>query len=462
MINLYDILDAADGQLFGEQSARMFNGFCINPRQIQSGDLFVALKSEGMDGHHFMEEAVEAGAAGLMCTDPPGFDTSDVTVIVMRDVEAALLNWTKYILRKYGTTVIGVMGSNGKSTTCAAIQQVLQTQYNVYHKSTAFGGRFGIPLSLGLLSDMHQLVVIELDPTQPGEMETMAAITEPAVAVVTNINGEANLLHDAARTLVESLPDDGLAVLSYDHPGVYDLRQDAPASTISVDREGASFGADLTAYNLVVALDKTGFDLRHINQRYIGKWVPLLGAHQLYAVLAALSVGLSFNVDIDTALAALTEMQPLPGRMRTLTGHNGATIIDDSYNADGHSLLAALAWLKDVKPAESIRETQLGQVSPHGDIHVALGDIDEIDTRQGVSSRQVGAALAQVTSWLIAEGEAAALLSRTSTDSGLPVSPHTYHLHPPGFCTHHQRHAGAKRCGAGQGQCQVAHGTHVG
>jgi alanine racemase len=256
-------------------------------------------------------------------------------------------------------------------------------------------------------------------------MQIMTAITEPAVGVVTNISGqegEVNPLYNEARTLVESLPEDGVAILSYDQPRIYDLRHSAsvPALTVSVDREGSSFGADLTAYNLVVALDKTGFDLRHVNQRYLGKWAPLLGAHQLYSVLAALGVGLSFGVELDHGLAALTEMQPLPGRMRTLASNTGATIIDDSFNADGYSLLAALAWLRDVKSPPSIRDTQLGQVSPQGNIYVALGAIDEIDAPLGVPARKVGSTLAQVTTGLIAEGEAAAAISRISIDSGLP------------------------------------------
>src|SRR5258707_11075337 len=116
MINLYDILEAADGQLFGDPAAVLFTDFCFDSRRVQDGELFIAVKTERGDGHQYMQEAVRGGASGVMCTHPPEFDTKDLTVIVMRDVEQALLNWARIILRKFGTAVIGVTGGAGKST----------------------------------------------------------------------------------------------------------------------------------------------------------------------------------------------------------------------------------------------------------------------------------------------------------------------------------------------------------
>lgn len=422
MINLYDILDAADGQLFGEPVAQIFNGFCFDSRQAKSGDLFVALKTERGDGHHYMEDAVKAGAMGLMCKHPPTFDTQGLTVIIMHDVESALMRWTSYILSKFGTTVVAVSGSYGKSTTREAISQVLRIRYQVYTGRTNFAGRFALPLALGQLTKQHELAILEFDSTQAGEMADMITHAPPTVGVVTHINPNHKTAIPEERVMIENLPSDGLAVLNYDDPLVREIVCSVPKLTISVDREGTSFGADLTAYNLIQALDKTGFDLRYGNMRYIAKWVRLLGAHNLYAVLAALSVGLSFEVPLENSLNALTQLEPLPGRMRPLLGLNNSQIIDDTYDATPNDMMLVLDWLKALRPQPSIKETQMGLVSPRGKIYVVLGDIADSHDRRPQSYMEIGAKLAEVASEIISEGDDAANAVRAALDKGFPVT----------------------------------------
>lgn len=422
MINLYDILDAADGQLFGEPAAQIFSGISFDPRQVKQGELFVALKTEAGDGHLYMEEAIQAGASGLMCTYPPSFETHGVTVMIMRDVEAALMRWAKYALTKHSTTVIGVTGMNGKSTARAAIAQVLSTRYQVYHSKSEFSGRFGLPLSLSQLGSGHQLAVLEYDPLHPGEMAEMVGAAQTTVGVVTSLPA-GSFLEGEARVLISSLPSDGLAVLNFDDPAARALSaaSSAPSLTFSVDREGKSFGADLIAYNLVVALDKTGFDLRYGSLRHLARWVPLLGAHQLYAVLASLAVGLAFEVPLEEGLEALTYLEPLPGRMRPLNGTNGCLLVDDSIDANTHSLAAALDWLKSVSPQAHVHETQAGLVSPQGKIYVVLGAIGGLEARQSAEVNVLGGKLEEVASEVITEGDAAAQLSRAAVEHGFPL-----------------------------------------
>jgi alanine racemase len=429
MINLYDILDAADGQLFGEPASQIFTAFAFDPRQVKRGDLFVAIKTERGDGHHFMEEAVQAGAAGLMCTHPPSFDTEGVTVVIMRDVEGALLRWTKYILNKFDVTVIGVAGSNGKSTACAAIAQVMGQRYQVYYHPTDFNGKFAIPLSLSQLTAQHQLVVLELDPTYSGEMGDMLAYIPVTVAAVTSISGPgqdnySNFVLQESDLLISRLPKDGLAVLNFDQETVRRLgvQSPAPNMTISVDREGASFGADLTAYNLVISIDKTGFDLRYGSDRYLGKWFPLLGAHQAYAALTGLAVGLAFDIPLEDGLKALTDLQPLAGRLRPLTGINNCLLIDDTASASAASFLAALEWLNAIRPKPSARDTVDGQISPHGVIYAILGDLEDVTQHSPLDTKRLGDQLVQVASVIVTEGDSAALLARSALEHGIPLA----------------------------------------
>jgi alanine racemase len=422
MINLYDILDAADGQLFGDPAAQIFSRFSFDVRQVRQGDLFVALKTEQGDGHHFMEEAVRAGAIGLMCTHPPSFDTQGITVMMMRDVEAALMRWTKFILTKYETTVIAVTGDRGKSTACHAIAQVLSTQYTVYLGQTTLAGRFGIPLALSTLGSEHQLVVLELDPQQPGDMEEMLNAVHPSVGVVINVGGgmqDNQFMETEAANLINKLPENGLAVLNYDDPAARRLSawSKLPPVTFSVDHSGTSFGADLTAYNLVTAVDKTGFDLRYKAERFLGRWIPLLGTHQLYAVLPALAVGLGFSISLPDALNALTHLEPLPGRMRSLNGVGGCLLVDDSFSASLPSLQAALKWIRAVRPETSVRETVYGQVSPRGNIYIILGDVDGLDKATNIIGEQVF----ELATGLVTQGEIAAQVARSAVEHGLPM-----------------------------------------
>ncbi len=188
MINLYDILEAADGQLLGDPAAVLFTDFCFDSRRVREGELFVALKTERGDGHNYIQEAIQGGALGIMCSHPPDFETPNITVVVMRNVEAALLNWAHIILRKFGTTVIGVTGSTGKSTAKEAIAAVLGTQYRVFKSPGSFNGRFGLPIALGKLAPEDKLAVLEFGTDQFGEMTDLVNATKPLVGVVTNIS----------------------------------------------------------------------------------------------------------------------------------------------------------------------------------------------------------------------------------------------------------------------------------
>ena len=415
MINLYDILEAADGQLFGEASAQIFSDFCFDSRRVRPGELFVAIKTDRGDGHHYMPDAVAGGATGIMCTHPPTFDTGGLTVIVMRSVEDALMRWTQIVLQKYGTTVIGVTGSVGKSTTKEAIAQVLSTRYKVYKNPGSFNGRFGLPLALGRLNKEHQIAVLEYGINQFGEMAEMVAATHPMVGVITAVNYAhtdrlgtlQNIAHEKAG-LVRGLPAEGLAVLNFDDPRVRDMASETGASvlTVGLDIHEPAFGSDLLAYNILVDRYKTGFDLRHGKERYPGRWVPLLGAHQLYSVMAALAVGLSYEISLADGLHALTQLEPLPGRMRPLEGPDGSLVIDDSFSANPEGMLAALDWLEAAKPA-------------NGRAIFIMGDMSELGSHSSLAHIQVGQRAAEVADLMVTKGDLSAGAGRVAIENGL-------------------------------------------
>ncbi len=417
MINLYDILEAADGQLFGEAGAALFTDFCLDARQAQAGALFVALKTEQGDGHQHMREAAENGALGIMCQRPPDFDTDGLTVIVMRDVESALLKWARIALKKLGTTVIAVAGGAAATTAREAIAAVLSVQHRVYKSADSFSGKFSLPLTLGKLAAEDKFAILEMPLTHDGGMSELAEIVKPLVGVVTDLNysgmGRFDQRHAFAEeyaALISALPENGLAVLNYDDDQIRAMRARTLANvlTMGLDRAGVAFGADFTAYNLLLARDKTGFDVRYANERYVGRWIPLLGAHTLYGVLAALAVGTAYNISVGESLNAIKELQPLPGRLSPLEGANGCLLVDDSFDANLPSTLALLDWLRDLRlPAEN------------GRLIFMLGSLGDFGKHTVSGHREIGRQAAEVVDVLVTEGDLAAVAGRAALDHGM-------------------------------------------
>lgn len=410
MISLYDLLEAANGQLFGEPHAQLFTGFCLDSRLAQDNQIYVARKTDYGDTHQYMREAVDRGALGILCTRPPDFDTSGLSVIIVKDTEVAMMNWASYVLEKLGPRVIAVTGSSGKSVTTEAIQQVLSTRYRVHKSTGEWQGRLRLPLALAGLRAEHEMVVLELTAWQPGEIPEMVQVTRPDVGVVTHLG----LAHTDAfvdleqmaqeeSLLVESLPDSGLAVLNYDEDRVRAMATQTRANVLTA---GCNFGADLMAYNIVVGQTKTGFDLRHGPERFVGRWTPLLGRHHLYNVLFALAVGLHYEIPLEDGLQALTEMQPLPGRMNPLRGINNCLLVDDTYDATPDSTEAALEWLRSVQDGTDSRTI------------FVMGDMDYLGQQTQRGHRMIGQVAADIADVIITQGPQAALIARSAVDQG--------------------------------------------
>lgn len=435
MIDLYDILEAANGQLFGEAASQIFTDFCFDSRRAEPGQLFVAVKTKHGDGHEYMQDAVQRGVTGIMCSTPPSFDTDGLTVIVMRDVELALIRWTERVLQKFGTSVIAVAGSAGKTTTKEAVATVLGGKYNVYKSPGSYNGRFGLPLALGQLGSEHQLAVLEFATDQFGEMAEMTAATQPVMGLVTNVGhshvdrlGSVLNVANEYRALIEGLPEDGIAILNYDDPLVRGMKTalHGAAMTVSVDVTGDVFGADLTAYNVLLSRYKTGFDLRFGTERHVGRWLPLLGAHNLYAGLMAVAVGLCFDVPIQESLRRLTELEPMPGRMRIFKGVGGCDIVDDSYSATPESTLAALEWLDAVVHPTPVPGETLESTAPdaedddrHGRVYVVMGDLAGLGSYSTRAYREIGARIARIADGLITKGDAAGEIGRVAEENGM-------------------------------------------
>lgn len=412
MISLYDLLTAANGQLFGEPVAHLFKDFTLDPEQVGDALLYVALRSGQGDVQRSIEQAIHNGIAGVLCAEPPTCDTDGVTVVMSRDPQKALLDWGSYILKKLDVKTIAVAGTIARATTLAATAQVLGRRYTVYPAHTAGDGQLQLIMALPRLRPGNQFIVMDMSSSRPGEMRQMIQAFEPDVVLIPHIhcnftrpfeNCDQVIQEQAA--LVTERPADSLTILNYDDDYSISLLPQAKTQvqTVGIDR----FGADVLAFNVLIAPNRTGFDLRYESERFLGRWTSLLGKHNLYGALAALLVGLHYDVPLSEGLRALTNIRPLPGQMNALDGLNGSLLIDDSERADVSSTLAALDWLQAVK----VR----GQRT-----FFVLGDLDANGSNGYVAGlRDIGERAVQVADVFITQGTDAAVAAQAARDLAL-------------------------------------------
>jgi len=408
MISLYELLEASSGQIFGTVAAQIFTDFCVDVAIAGPDQLFVALRSDQGNTHKNIAEAIERGVSGVICSSPPLTDTTGVTVILVRDTTAALLAWSHYVIGKFGTQVIAVTGSAGKSIAVDAIAKILGSQHQVYYRLMPDAGRLSVPLALSKLRADHRFAVLKLGSNQPGAMAAMVQAVQPNVGVVTHIGDlhtdyfdSPNQLAKEKSALIDYLSPGGLAVLNYDDDLVRAMAGEARSDVKTMGMD--SFGADMMAYNVDVDHKGTWFDLRYGSERYVKQWIPLFGQYYLYSVMAALLVGLHYDIPLTDSLEMIRELDPLPGRMNPLVGFNNSVIIDDTYSANPQATIAALDWLKRVK-TESNR------------VFCILGDMENLGAYAQTAHRSVGQHAAGIVDVMITQGSQAALSARAALD----------------------------------------------
>lgn len=419
MINLYDILKAANGQLFGEPTANLFTDFCLDPQQAGENKLFVALRTDQGDTHQYIEEAIQNGASGILCVEPPSCDTDGISVLMVRDTIDAMMEWSQYTLGKLGVRTVAVSGSAGKSAAVDAIFHILSTKYKVHSGNLDISGKLSIPLSLTSLTSEHDYVVLKLGATFSGEMLQMVEAIQPSIVVLTNID----CVHPAAfenckqytdeqAVLLEHLSPDSLVVVNYDDDRTRELasrvRDGVTVKTVGIDR----FGADVLAFNVKIGIERIGFDVRHEGERYVGRWSPILGMHQLYGLLAGVEIATFCDIPIEDALKSLTQVSSLPGRLVLLSGKNGVLLIDDSFAASHASTMAALDWMSAIRD------------DGHRTFFV-IGDIDDLGKNTRYGHRSVGQRAADIADIIITHGLNAGLIGRAAIDNG--KDPQTVH-----------------------------------
>jgi alanine racemase len=409
MIYLDDLLQATGGRLHGAAQATEFSSFAFDSRQLEPGQLFLAVKTATGDGHEFINDAVTRGASGILCeyAEALAHLPHPTTAVLVPDLQQALTDYARYILQKNHPKVIGVTGSSGKTTTKEAIAAVLQKRYCVFKNFGSYNGRYGLPIALGQLTPNHQVAVLEMACDSFGEIAELVRITQPQVGVITTINQThlaylgtlANIALEKGR-LVESLPFNGTAILNADDRHVAGM---VPRTKARILTFGLSSGADIRASDLKVRPDGLTFTLHYAGRSYPGH-TSLLGRHQIYPVLAAIATGLVFDLAPEQAIEALAQLPRVPGRLNPLPGQKGSLILDDTFNASPEATIAALDTLATLPGAHKI---------------AILGDMPDLGDIETEAHQQVGHYAATRVQRLITQGESAQQIATAALQTGL-------------------------------------------
>lgn len=323
--------------------------FCrvvTDTRQLQPGDLFVALKGENYDGHDFLAAAAGAGAVAALVSQP---QDGGLAQIVVPDTLSALQAYAHSWRQDFDLPVVAVTGSNGKTTTKQLLAAVLAARGAVLATEGNLNNHIGLPLTLARLREEHRTAVIEMGANHPGEIALLAALARPQIGVVTQA-GDAHLEGFGSRAgvahakgeLFAALGAGGIAIINADDAFAPLWTQLAGAA--SVIRFGLEAGADVTAVDIQPVDGGMRFTLR-TPEGQSGVALPLAGRHNVCNALAAAATGVALGLSPEEIAQGLARASGISGRVVWKKTEGAARLIDDSYNANPTSLLAGLQLL---------------------------------------------------------------------------------------------------------------------
>jgi len=385
---------------------------CTDSRGVQAGDLFVALAGENFDGHKFLADAAGKGAAGVMVKRRKRVPElpAACAVIVVDDTRKALGRLAAEYRKDFSLPIIAVAGSNGKTTTKELIASVLRQKLKTLWSEASFNNDIGVPITLLRLDPSHQAAVLEAGTNHPGELAPLVQLIQPRYGVITNIGREhLEFFGDLAGvaqeegSLAELLPPDGTLFINGDTEWAQPITQRTRATVVRV---GTGPDNDWQATNIRPARGGVSFRARAPRKEFNGEFkISLLGRHQVINALLAMAVGGELGLGRAEVQRGLAECRP-PRMRLELWERNGVRVLDDAYNANADSVIAALQTLQDL-PCKGRRVAVLGDMAELG-AH-SQGAHEEIGRRAAESG--IGQ--------LFAVGKRAAEIGRGARDAGL-------------------------------------------
>ncbi|PFD97596.1 UDP-N-acetylmuramoyl-tripeptide--D-alanyl-D-alanine ligase [Bacillus cereus] len=331
--------------LVEEYAEIIVQGVSIDTRKIEKSNLYVPIQGERFDGHSFVEKAIENGAVATLWKKDVQNPPTNIPVIFVEDTLSALQTLAKSYRDQLDVKVIGVTGSNGKTSTKDIVTSLLATKFKVQKTEGNFNNHIGLPLTILSLEENTEMAVLEMGMSSRGEIEFLSKLARPNAAIITNI-GEAHLMDlgsrdaiaEAKLEIVTGLQEGGVFVYNGDEPL---LTNRVPQMNLSA--ETVTFG-DARAndyYPTSVTLQATGTYFKMNQDENIVFYLPVLGKHNVYNTLASMAIAKYFGVTWEEMKQGLVTLQMTGMRMEIVKAENGLTIINDAYNASPTAMEAA-------------------------------------------------------------------------------------------------------------------------
>jgi len=379
---LAEFARACGGELAGAD--RGYSGVSTDTRTLKPGELFVALRGPRFNANEFVAAAETAGAAGAVVDtriDRP------LPQIVVRDTQAALTQAAAAWRAQFSIPVVGVAGSNGKTTVKEMIATILERRGSTLATRGNLNNHIGVPLTLYRLEPTHAQAVIEIGANRAGEVAALLELARPTVGLITNAGAEHlegfGSLEGVARAegeMVAGLEPSATAVINADDAFASLWRGMTRARVVTF---GVANAADFSAQDAHTSIDSGGFVTRFKLRAPHGS-IPielhLAGQHNVLNALCAAAAASAAGATLDEVRAGLATMRPVPGRLQFKTAPSGALIVDDSYNANPSSMKAGIEVLAAVDARRWLVMGDMGELGDYAtESHTEIGRFARIN-----------------------------------------------------------------------------------
>lgn len=391
-LSLAEIAEVVGGQTHDipDPSVHVTGSVVRDSREVEPGSLFVAFVGERVDGHDYAEAVVAAGAVAVLGSRPVG-----VPAIVVADVQKALGALARHVVQRLGATLVALTGSAGKTSTKDLIAQVLQSKAPTVFTPGSLNNEIGLPLTALSATEETKFLVLEMGARGIGHIRYLADLTPPRIGLVLNVGtahigefGGREQIAQAKGELVESLPEDGAAILNADDPLVRAMASRTKAKVILFGESGE---ADVRAENVRLTDSGQPSFMLHTPSGCSDVTMRLYGEHHVSNALAAAAVAHELGMSAEEIATALSEAGSLSlWRMEVTERPDGVTIVNDAYNANPESMRAALRALAAMGGASRAKGGRtwavLGKMAELGDEALAEHDaVGRLAVRLNVS-----------------------------------------------------------------------------
>lgn len=411
--DLSQVLLATGGRLASGRTEASFRSICTDTRAIEPGDLFLALVGEQYDGQDYVDEAVKKGAAGIIVNRLPSNKMS-VPVILAEDTMKALGDLAAYRRSlMHDLQVMAITGSSGKTTVKEMAASILGEEYNVLKTKGNFNNLIGLPLSLLPVDSHYDVAVMEMGMNQPGEIARLTEIADPDIGCITNIQDahlsgldDINGVARAKGELFKGIKAWGKLVVNIDDKRVRSLARRCSQEKITYGRNRQAF---IRATHISSLGEKGMSFTLHIGLDKIRLKMQGLGAHNVMNGLAAAGLAYAVGADIQEIVSGLEKFRPYDKRLQVQQMSGGLKLVNDSYNANPASVLAALETVQDISRGNKAV--------------VVLGDMLELGNQSVASHSFIGESIGNLSfDYLLAVGSYADIVVDAAHGSGMKKS----------------------------------------